>query len=58
MFSTDFPVSEPAPWTGYTVGLPGGFAARCNPVNAPAGCKDDLLEPGVKTKEPSPSNHP
>ena len=58
MFSTDFPVSEPAPWTGYTAGIPGGLAARCNPVNAPAGCRDDLLEPGVRTKEPSPSNHP
>lgn len=58
MVSTDFPVSEPAPWTGYTVGLPGGVAARCNPVNAPSGCKDELLEPGVKTKEPSPSHLP
>ena len=50
MISTDFPVSEPAPWTGYTVGLPGGFAARCNPVNAPAGCKDGLIEPKWKDK--------
>lgn len=45
MVSTDFPASEPAPWTGYTVALPGKLAARCNPVNAPAGCKDDLIEP-------------
>ncbi|HEY8997118.1 MAG TPA: phosphatidylinositol-specific phospholipase C1-like protein [Edaphobacter sp.] len=45
MVSTDFPSNEPAPWTGYTVALPGGLAARCNPVNAPAGCKDDLIEP-------------
>jgi hypothetical protein len=45
MVSTDFPSSEPAPWTGYTVALPGGVAARCNTVNAPAGCKDDLIEP-------------
>ncbi|HEY2039310.1 MAG TPA: phosphatidylinositol-specific phospholipase C1-like protein [Edaphobacter sp.] len=44
MVSTDFPASEPAPWTGYTVALPGGLAARCNPVNAPSGCKDDLIE--------------
>lgn len=58
MFSTDFPVSEPAPWTGYTVGIPGGLPARCNPINAPAGCKDALLEPGVKVKEPSPSHTP
>jgi hypothetical protein len=58
MISTDFPVSEPAPWTGYTVGLPGGLAARCNPINAPAGCKDQLIEPGSHTKEPSPSHKP
>ena len=56
MISTDFPVSEPAPWTGYTVGLPGGFAARCNPVNAPRDCRDTLIEPGTKTREPSPSH--
>jgi hypothetical protein len=58
MISTDFPVSEPAPWTGYTVGLPGGIAARCNPVNAPAGCNNALLEPGTPSGvEPSPSHH-
>jgi hypothetical protein len=45
MLSTDFPVSEPAPWTGYTVGLPDGMAARCNPVNAPSGCDSALIEP-------------
>lgn len=44
MVSTDFPASEPAPWTGYTVALPNGAAARCNPVNAPAGCSDALIE--------------
>jgi hypothetical protein len=44
MVSTDFPVSEPAPWTGYSVGLPGGVAARCNPMNAPSGCKDEWVE--------------
>jgi hypothetical protein len=37
IISTDFPLSEPAPWSGYTVGLPGGLPARCNPLNAPAG---------------------
>jgi hypothetical protein len=58
MVSTDFPVSEPAPWTGYSVGLPGGLPARCNPVNAPPECKDKLLEPGEMTKEPSPSHQP
>jgi len=44
MVSTDFPASEPAPWTGYTVGLPDGVAARCNPVNAPQGCDSALME--------------
>jgi hypothetical protein len=58
MISTDFPISEPAPWTGYTVGLPGGYAARCNPVNAPSNCKDELIEPNTKINEPSPSHKP
>lgn len=58
MISTDFPVSEPAPWTGYTVGLPGSAPARCNPIAAPTGCSDALLEPGVTTKPASPSHHP
>lgn len=57
MISTDFPVSEPAPWTGYTVGIPGGLAARCNPVNAPATCNNSLIE-GTTTREPSPSHRP
>jgi hypothetical protein len=40
MLSTDYPVSEPARWEGhYVVSLPGNAAARCNPVNAPAGCR-------------------
>ena len=38
--STDYPSSEPARWEGhYAVSLPGNVPARCNPVNAPAGCK-------------------
>jgi calcium-dependent phosphoinositide phospholipase C len=37
--STDYPASEPALWPGhYSVSLPGNADARCNPVNAPAGC--------------------
>ena len=37
--STDYPASEPARWPGhYSVNLPGSAVARCNPVNAPAGC--------------------
>ena len=43
--STDYPQSEPARWTGYTVALPNGVPARCNPVNGPPGCVDSLLEP-------------
>jgi len=42
--STDYPAFEPARWTGYFVALPGGVAARCNPVNATADCKNALLE--------------
>jgi hypothetical protein len=44
MLSTDYPTSEPSPWTSYSVGLPGGLVARCNPMNKPAGCVDTLLE--------------
>jgi hypothetical protein len=45
MLSTDYPSSEPAKWTGFFVGLPGSLVARCNPVTAPQGCVDALLEP-------------
>ena len=42
MLSTDYPSNEPAEWEGhYSVRLPGNAATRCNPVNAPAGCKID-----------------
>ena len=44
--STDYP--EPSPFgSGYVARLPGAdrLAARCNPVNAPAGCRDEWLEP-------------
>jgi hypothetical protein len=44
MISTDYPIFEPASWSGYSVGLPGGLVARCNPVNKPAACMDSLLE--------------
>jgi hypothetical protein len=45
--STDYP--EPSPFgSGYIARLPGAdrFVARCNPVNAPRGCRDEWLEPG------------
>lgn len=45
MLSTDYPPSEPAKWTGFFVGFPHGLIVRCNPVTAPSGCVDSLLEP-------------
>jgi hypothetical protein len=44
MLSTDYPTSEPSQWSSFSVGLPGGLVARCNPINKPAGCVDSLLE--------------
>ena len=44
--STDFPawgMSSRWGWD-YVARLPGGLAARCNPVTAPEGCKDKDLE--------------
>jgi hypothetical protein len=38
LLSTDYPQSEPSQWTPYSVGLPGGAVARCNPVNGPPSC--------------------
>ncbi|MCQ8278709.1 phosphatidylinositol-specific phospholipase C1-like protein [Acetobacteraceae bacterium KSS8] len=35
LISTDYPASEPAPWHGYKVALPGGAIARIDPVNGP-----------------------
>ncbi len=48
MLSTDYPGSEPSSWTGYSVVLPGGRVARCNPISKPAACDDSLLEPSTK----------
>ncbi len=42
MVSTDYPASEPSSWTAYSVSLPGGGAARCNPVLKPKGCSEPL----------------
>ena len=44
MISTDYPRSEPSPWTKFVVEFPDGLMARCNPVTKPAGCVDRLLE--------------
>ena len=40
ILSTDYPQSEPSQWTSYSVGLPGGAVARCNPVNGPPSCSN------------------
>jgi hypothetical protein len=59
MISTDYPLSEPSKWTGYSVGFASGLSARCNIINAPRTCKDNLLEPGTKSGgEPSPVHLP
>ena len=44
LLSTDYPASEPATWTGYSVSLPDREVARCNPVNSPVSCKNAVLE--------------
>jgi hypothetical protein len=47
MLSTDYPAAEPAVWTGFSVSLPHGLVARCNPVTAPPECVDSSLEPAT-----------
>ncbi len=49
LISTDYPPSEPSQWTGFSVSLPDGLVARCNPINKPTGCVDSLLEPKAGT---------
>jgi hypothetical protein len=49
--STDYP--EPSPFgSGYIARLPGAatLAARCNPVNAPSGCRDEWMEPARRPR--------
>jgi len=43
LLSTDYPASEPSQWTGYSVSLPGGAVARCNPVDAPPSCSNRVI---------------
>jgi hypothetical protein len=43
ILSTDYPASEPAQWTGYSVSFPHGALARCNPVNSPPSCSDKIF---------------
>jgi hypothetical protein len=42
LLSTDYPASEPSQWTGYSVSLPGGAVARCNPVEAAPSCPHSI----------------
>jgi hypothetical protein len=53
MVSTDFPTEGMSAryGTDFVSQLPGGVAARCNPVNAPAKCRDDGLEDPKKHKK-------
>ena len=44
ILSTDYPQSEPSQWTSYSVRLPGGAVARCNPVNGPPSCSNPITE--------------
>jgi Phosphoinositide phospholipase C, Ca2+-dependent len=43
LLSTDYPTSEPSQWTPYSVALPGGAVARCNPVNGPPSCSNQAF---------------
>jgi hypothetical protein len=38
IISTDYPASEPASWSGYTVDFPNHAIARCDPVDTTASC--------------------
>ena len=46
LLSTDYPASEPSRWTAYSVRLPDGAVARCNPVNGPPFCSDKAFATG------------
>ena len=53
LVSTDYPASEPARWTGYSVALPDGAPVRCNPVNGAASCRDAALELSQRRARPA-----
>lgn len=42
--STDYPTPDMLFGTGYQVTIPGGEPSRCNPLNAPTGCRESSLE--------------
>jgi Phosphoinositide phospholipase C, Ca2+-dependent len=45
LLSTDYPLAEPSSWTTYSVALPNGAVARCNPVNGPPSCSNAEFVP-------------
>ena len=53
--STDFPGAGSASYLGssYSVELPSGTTARCNPVNGPDGCVDAALDTSAVTPLPA-----
>jgi hypothetical protein len=55
LLSTDYPTSEPSQWTPYSVSLPGGAVARCNPVNGPPSCSEQVF---TAHHRPTPNNGP
>jgi len=46
--STDYLWPDPSLGNDYSVRLPGGVVARCNPVRAPKGCTNAALEKGAQ----------
>src|SRR4029079_13313245 len=48
LVSTDCEKPAPTLKTGYTVRIPGGTPARCDPVNAPPDCKPADVEDPAK----------
>lgn len=48
--STDFPDPDPRYNPTYQVDVPGGTPARCNPINAPTGCRSIDIENPIYLK--------
>ena len=44
LVSTDYEQPDPTIGNGYSVRIPGGTPARCDPVTAPPGCKPTDVE--------------
>ena len=58
LLSTDYPLSGASRNGPYSVGLPGGAIARCNPVNAPPSCSDRLFRVAAAHQPLARSNAP